>query len=61
MFVNRSGPGAVALAATVSKELPSARLEVMEGVGHALFLDDAERFNFLFQDFLRSISKTPSR
>ena len=61
MFVNRSGPGAVALAATVSKELPSARLEVMEGVGHALFLDDTERFNFLLQDFLRSISKTPSR
>ena len=61
MFVNRSGPGAVALAAILRKELPSARLEVMEGVGHALFLDDAERFNFLLQDFLRSISKTPSR
>ena len=61
MFVNRSGPGAVALAATVSKELPSARLEVMEGVGHALFLDDTERFNSMLQDFLRLISKTPSR
>lgn len=61
MFVNRSGPGAVALAAILRKELPSARLVVMEGAGHALFLDDAERFNFLLQDFLRSISKTPSR
>lgn len=61
MFVNRSGPAAVALAATVRKELPSARIEVMEGVGHTLFLDDSERFNSILQDFLRSISKAPSR
>lgn len=58
MFVNRAGPGAVALASIVRNELPSARLEVMEGVGHALFLDDIERFNAILGDFMRTISKT---
>ena len=61
MFVNRAGPGAVALAAIVSKELPSARLEVMEDVGHALFLDDTDRFNAILEDFMRSISTTPRK
>lgn len=59
LFINRAGSGAVALAEVVRKELPSARLEVMEDVGHALFLDDSARFNSILADFMRAISKTP--
>jgi len=33
---------------------PGSRLEVFEGVGHALFVDDAKRFNRLLEDFLQS-------
>jgi len=31
--------------------LPSARVEVFEDAGHALFVDDAARFNALLTEF----------
>jgi microsomal epoxide hydrolase len=33
--------------------LPTARVEVFENCGHALFVDDAERFNTLVEEFLK--------
>jgi non-heme chloroperoxidase len=55
LFIDRSGAGADALAAIVSKEVPSARTEVMSDVGHALFLDDPERFNEILESFVRGL------
>ena len=36
----------------MQKSIPGARLEIFEGVGHALFVDDADRFNGLLEDFI---------
>lgn len=35
---------------------PKVRLERFEGAGHALFVDDAEKFNRVLEDYLRSLS-----
>jgi len=35
---------------------PGSRLEVFEGVGHALFADDPARFNSLLEEFLLGLS-----
>lgn len=40
----------------VLAELPAARVEMFPGSGHALFLDDPERFNTVLADFLRSLN-----
>lgn len=40
-------------AAMVRQELPSARVEMYEQAGHALFVDEAVRFNSLMEEFLR--------
>jgi len=34
------------------KRITGSRIEIFEGVGHALFVDDADRFNGLLEDFL---------
>jgi microsomal epoxide hydrolase len=36
----------------VSNDVPSARVEVFEQAGHALFVDEPDRFNRLLEDFL---------
>lgn len=36
-------------------KLPSARLEFFEGAGHALFVDEAERFNRLLEEFITTL------
>jgi len=36
----------------MQKKIPQSRLEVFEGDGHALFVDDADKFNALLEDFL---------
>ena len=36
----------------VSADVPSARVEVFEQAGHALFVDEPDRFNRLLEDFL---------
>jgi non-heme chloroperoxidase len=37
----------------MQRRIPNARLEVLDGTGHALFVDDAPRFNALLEGFLR--------
>jgi len=37
----------------VRQKLPSARVEIFEDAGHALFVDDAERFNKLVEEFVK--------
>jgi pimeloyl-ACP methyl ester carboxylesterase len=32
--------------------VPSARIELLDGAGHALFVDQAERFNTLLEDLI---------
>jgi len=36
----------------MQKSIPNARLEIFEGDGHALFVDDPDRFNGLLEDFI---------
>jgi non-heme chloroperoxidase len=40
----------------VLAELPPTRVEMFPGSGHALFLDDPERFNAVLADFLRLLN-----
>ena len=37
------------------KQMPSARYEVFSDAGHTLFVDDADRFNALLEDFLHDL------
>lgn len=38
--------------ADLHKRLPNARYEIFEDAGHALFVDDTDKFNVLLEDFL---------
>jgi microsomal epoxide hydrolase len=42
------------------KRIRGSHLEVMENVGHALIVDDPERFNSLLADFLKSLAQPSS-
>jgi microsomal epoxide hydrolase len=42
----------------MQKRIPGARLEQFEDAGHALFVDDAERFNALVEQFVKSLPPT---
>jgi len=35
--------------------VPTARVEAFADASHALFVDDAERFNTVLEDFVKSI------
>lgn len=39
----------------MAAQIPDARLEWFDGAGHALFVDDADRFNALLEDFLARV------
>jgi len=39
----------------MQKRIPGSRIEVLENVGHALFVDDADRFNSLLEDFVKGL------
>jgi non-heme chloroperoxidase len=54
LIVATTGPHAHAME-DMQKRIPHARLEFMDGVGHALFVDDPRRFNSLLGDFLKSL------
>ena len=41
----------------LQKGIRNARLEVFEDAGHALFVDEAPKFNMLLEDFLKSITR----
>jgi non-heme chloroperoxidase len=43
----------------VQSVVPSARVELFEDAGHALFVDDAERFNKTLEDFIAHLPSTP--
>jgi non-heme chloroperoxidase len=40
----------------MQKRIRGSHLEIMENVGHALFVDDPARFNSLLQDFVRGLA-----
>jgi non-heme chloroperoxidase len=40
----------------MQKHIRGSRLEVLENVGHALFVDEAERFNSLLENFMSGLS-----
>jgi microsomal epoxide hydrolase len=40
----------------MQKHIRSSHLEIMENVGHALFVDDPARFNSLLEDFVRGLA-----
>ncbi len=39
----------------MQKSIPGSRLEIFKNVGHALFVDDAERFNQTLEEFLKGL------
>ena len=41
----------------MQKNIPHARLEFFDDAGHALFVDDSDRFNALLDEFLTSLKK----
>jgi non-heme chloroperoxidase len=41
----------------MQKSIPHARLEFFDDAGHALFVDDSDRFNALLDEFLTSLKK----
>jgi microsomal epoxide hydrolase len=49
-------PGTSADAEEVRKSLPEAQVEILPDVGHALFVDDAVRFNEVLDGFLQRMS-----
>jgi microsomal epoxide hydrolase len=46
-------PGFAAQAANLQRNRPNTETAVFSDAGHALFVDDAARFNTLLQDFIR--------
>ena len=47
------------VAQEMQKGIAGSRLETFEDAGHALFVDDAVRFNALLGGFLRSLAPAP--
>ena len=52
LFIASSQPWAVAEAEMVRERWPDIRVEVFENTGHALFVDDSERFNRVLEEFV---------
>ncbi len=46
------------LVIAVQQRIPGSRLEVFEDAGHALFVDDSDRFNTLLDGFMRTIQNS---
>ena len=36
-------------------KIPSARVEYLDGAGHALFVDQADKFNAILEDFVQHV------
>ncbi len=47
--------GFLDLIRAIQPQIPGSRLEVFDDAGHALFVDDADRFNALLGEFLRNL------
>ena len=56
LFASR-GDIPTAEANIVLAEVPKARIEVFPGSGHALFLDDPERFNRVLKEFIAALPR----
>jgi non-heme chloroperoxidase len=41
----------------MQKNIPGSKLEVFDGDGHALFVDDPDKFNALVEDFLLNLAR----
>jgi non-heme chloroperoxidase len=41
----------------MQKNIASSKLEIFDGDGHALFVDDPEKFNALVEDFLLNLAR----
>jgi non-heme chloroperoxidase len=41
----------------MQKSIPNAKLEIFDGDGHALFVDDPDKFNALVEDFLLNLAR----
>jgi pimeloyl-ACP methyl ester carboxylesterase len=41
----------------MQKNIPNSKLEIFEGDGHALFVDDPDEFNALVEDFLLNLAR----
>jgi microsomal epoxide hydrolase len=41
--------------------VPTARVEYVEGAGHALFVDQADRFNAMLEDFIKRLPTGPGK
>jgi microsomal epoxide hydrolase len=54
LFFSQDEPGRLRQAEIVKQEIPAARIEVFNDSGHAIFMDEPERFNAAVEDFLRS-------
>jgi pimeloyl-ACP methyl ester carboxylesterase len=39
----------------MQKRIPGAKLEMFDDAGHALFVDDADKFNILLEEFLTTL------
>ncbi len=39
----------------MQKSIPGAKLEMLNDAGHALFVDDADKFNILLDEFITSL------
>jgi pimeloyl-ACP methyl ester carboxylesterase len=40
----------------MQKRIPGCRHEIFQGAGHALFVDQADKFNTLLDEFLQSFA-----
>jgi non-heme chloroperoxidase len=49
--------GYMATIVAMQKSIPNSKLEIFDGDGHALFVDDPDKFNALVEDFLLSLAR----
>lgn len=54
-------PQFAAQAADLKRNRPQTRVEVFEDAGHALFVDEPERFSILMREFVEPLGRHPSR
>jgi len=57
LIVAAGGP-LVDLFRDMQRRIRGSHLVVLQDVGHALFVDNANEFNSLLEDFLRSLSRS---
>ena len=52
LFISQHEPARLRQAEIVKQEVSAARIEVFNDSGHAIFMDEPERFNAVMEDFL---------